>query len=75
LAAIVFSILLKPVLDSVVRKFVASAPQGNLIVFLPWMFVVSIGFAIVIGFLASLYPAWKASSQVPAKVIHMEVQV
>ena len=75
MAGILFSILLKPLLDSVVRKFVASAPQGNLIEFLPWMFVVSIGFAIIIGFLASLYPAWKASSQVPAKVIHMEVQV
>jgi putative ABC transport system permease protein len=75
LAAIVFSILLKPFLDNVVRKFVSSAPQGNLIVFLPWMFIVGIGFAILIGFLASLYPAWKASSQVPAKVIHMEVQV
>jgi putative ABC transport system permease protein len=75
LAAIVFSLLLKPFLDGVVRKFISSAPQGTLIVFMPWMFIVGIGFAVLIGFLASLYPAWKASSQVPAKVIHMEVQV
>lgn len=69
------SVLLKPILNTIVRNFVASAPKGNLIVFLPWMFGAGIGFAIIVGFLASLYPAWKASSQVPAKVIHMEVQV
>jgi putative ABC transport system permease protein len=75
LVGVVFSILLKPFLNIIVRNFVASAPKGNLILFLPWMFGAGIGFAIVVGFIASLYPAWKASSQVPAKVIHMEVQV
>jgi len=75
LVGIVFSLLLKPILNNLVQTFVASAPKGNLIVLTPWMFIVSIGFAILVGFLASLYPAWKASSQLPAKVIHMEVQV
>jgi putative ABC transport system permease protein len=67
--------VLRPFLNQLVKLYVSSAPKGNLIVYQPWMFLAGTAFALLVGFLASLYPAWKASSQVPAKVIHMEVQV
>ncbi|MDD4663536.1 MAG: ABC transporter permease [Caldisericia bacterium] len=75
LFAIGIVFVLRPFLNNLVKLYVSSAPKGNLIVFEPWMFLAGTAFALLVGFLASLYPAWKASSQVPAKVIHMEVQV
>lgn len=75
LVAFILAFALRPFLDMLVKTYVSSAPKGNLILFQPWMFLAGSGFALLVGFLASLYPAWKASSQVPAKVIHMEVQV
>lgn len=75
LLAFMLVFFLRPLLNSLVKLYVSSAPKGNLIVFEPWMFMASAGFALLVSIVASLYPAWKASSQVPAKVIHMEVQV
>ncbi len=75
LLAFLIAYFLRPFLNTLVKLYVTSAPKGNLIVFQPWMFFAGGGFALLVGLLASLYPAWKASSQVPAKVIHMEVKV
>jgi len=68
-AGIVLANLGAPVIESFVRGFLPYVPEGRNIVFDPLVALGSLLFSMVIGVLAGLYPAWRASGITPIEAI------
>ncbi len=68
-AGIVLANLGAPVIESFVRGFLPYVPEGRNIVFDPLVALGSLIFSMVIGVLAGLYPAWRASGITPIEAI------
>lgn len=56
-------------IEAFVRSVMPYVPSGDLVQFEPVVAVSSIGFIFVVGLLAGLYPAWKASTINPIEAI------
>jgi putative ABC transport system permease protein len=56
-------------IEGFVKKFIPYVPSGKLITFEPSLAAVCIMFSIVLGILAGIYPAWKASKITPIEAI------
>lgn len=56
-------------IESLLRKTMPYVPSGNLIVFDPILAAGCIGFSVLLGFLAGLFPAWKATNISPIEAI------
>lgn len=68
-AGIILANLGAPVIESFVRGFLPYVPEGRNIVFDPLVALGSLLFSMVIGVLAGLYPAWRASGITPIEAI------
>jgi putative ABC transport system permease protein len=69
------SYLIAPIVNWIIKSFILFPPSGSIITFTPIMFLKGMVFAILVALTAGIYPAYKASSLVPAEVIRMEVQI
>ena len=69
IAGILLATLGAPVIESFVRGFLPYVPEGRNIVFDPLIALGSLLFSMVIGVLAGLYPAWRASGITPIEAI------
>lgn len=56
-------------IESLLRKTMPYVPSGNLIVFDPILAAGCIGFSVLLGFIAGLFPAWKATNISPIEAI------
>lgn len=56
-------------IEGIVRKFMPYVPSGRMIALDPGLAGLCVAFSIVIGIMAGLYPAWKASRITPVEAI------
>jgi putative ABC transport system permease protein len=69
LSGIVIAMIGSRLIEAFVRKIMPYVPAGDLVRFEPGIALASVSFIFVIGLLAGLYPAWKASRINPIEAI------
>ena len=75
LFAILASYIIAPLLNVITKSFIPSPPAGSIISFTPLILIYGVLFSIIVGFIAGIYPAYKAGSLSPSEVIRMDVLV
>lgn len=68
-AGIALSIVGTDAIEAFVRKVMPYVPSGDMVKFEPGLALASLSFACILGVLAGLYPAWKASRINPIEAI------
>lgn len=69
IAGVLLTVFGSGAIEAFVRRFVPYAPSGSLVSFEPFLALSSLAFALVVGLLSGLYPAWKASKINPIEAI------
>ncbi|MFO0752615.1 MAG: FtsX-like permease family protein [Thermodesulfovibrionales bacterium] len=68
-AGILLSLMGTGAVEAFVRKVMPYVPGGDMVKFEPALALASLAFSLVVGILAGLYPAWKASTINPIEAI------
>ncbi len=69
MTGILLSVVGNDAMEAFARKIMPYVPGGEIVSFEPGLALMSLSFAFVIGILAGLYPAWKASKINPIEAI------
>lgn len=69
IAGIIIANIGSTVIEGFVKGFMPYVPSGKLITFEPLLAAMCIMFSVVLGILAGIYPAWKASKITPIEAI------
>jgi putative ABC transport system permease protein len=73
--AILTSYIIAPILNVITKSFIPSPPAGSIISLTPLILIYGVLFSIIVGFIAGIYPAYKAGSLSPSEVIRMDLLV
>lgn len=66
---ILFALLLSKVIEKFIKSFMPYVPQGDLVIFDPLLGFLCFGFTILLGIIAGLYPAFRATKISPIEAI------
>lgn len=69
---IALGLILSSGTDGLLRAVLPYAPAGSLLSFDPGIFALTLGFALLLGLTAGLYPAWRASAVSPMEAVRSE---
>jgi putative ABC transport system permease protein len=69
LAGIVLALAGSGLVESILKSVLPYAPSGRLVMVNPGMLAGALAGAVILGIIAGIYPAWRASSMVPVEAI------